>query len=165
MEVQLQMQDSKAHSYSIRTLWTGNQGEGTKTYTAYSRAHEVQGTGKSSPIVGSSDPQFRGDGTRYSPEELLVASLSACHMLWYLHLCADAQIVVTAYSDEASGAMIEADDGSGYFESVTLSPEVTIADPSRVQEANELHAKAHEYCFIANSVRFPVLCKAQIRVS
>ncbi len=92
----------KTHAYQIRTTWTGNRGAGTSDYRGYERAHEFSAPGK--PVIaGSSDPAFRGDATRYNPEELLVAALSACHMLWYLHLCAESGIVVTEYVDEARG--------------------------------------------------------------
>lgn len=148
--------NTKQHHYAVVTKWTGNLGSGTSDYRSYSRNHEIYAPGKSSPIGGSSDPKFRGDPERYNPEELLVASLSACHMLWVLHVCADAGIVVTEYSDEASGEMAESEDGSGQFTAVTLQPNMTITDPTRIAEATALHDKAHELCFIARSVNFPV---------
>jgi organic hydroperoxide reductase OsmC/OhrA len=111
---------------------------------------------KGAPIKCSSDPVFRGDGSRYNPEELLVASLSACHMLWLLHLAADANIVITEYEDNASGTMIENEDGSGEFTRVVLRPRMTITDASRIQDAIALHEKAHQVCFVARSVKFPV---------
>ena len=111
----------KRHTYSIRLNWTGNQGTGTSAYRAYSRAHEISAPGKTA-IAGSSDPMFRGDAARWNPAELLIAALSACHQLWYLHLCADAGIVVVAYCDDASSVEIEQTDGAGQFESVTLRP-------------------------------------------
>ena len=151
----------KEHIYQINLVWTGNQGTGTKTYTGYSRAHEISIEGKP-VIVGSSDPHFRGDASRYNPEELLVAALSACHMLYYLHLCADAEIVVIDYADEATGKMAETADGGGHFTEVVLKPRLQISKESDVEKAIELHHKAHELCFIANSVNFPVLMEAQI---
>ena len=99
---------------------------------------------------------FRGDSARYTPEELLVASLSTCHMLWFLHLCADAGIVVTEYEDAASGEMSENADGSGEFTLVILRPRVVITDSARIADAMALHPLAHELCFIARSVNFPV---------
>ena len=111
----------KRHTYSIRLDWTGNQGTGTSAYRAYSRAHEISAQSKTA-IAGSSDPVFRGDAARWNPAELLIAALSACHQLWYLHLCADTGIVVVAYSDDTSGVEIEQADGAGQFESVTLRP-------------------------------------------
>lgn len=146
----------KTHDFRITTAWTGNLGLGTSHYRAYSRNHEISAAGKRAPIHGSSDPAFRGEAQRYSPEELLVASLSSCHMLWVLHLCADAGIVVTDYSDNASGMLREHRDGSGEFVSVTLRPRLTITDASRVDDARALHARAHELCFIARSMKFPV---------
>lgn len=147
---------ARTHTYRTRLQWTGNRGEGTTNYRSYSRDHDITGTGKAAPILGSSDPVFRGDGARYSPEELLVASLSSCHMLWLLHLCAEDGIVVTAYTDEASGTMAEHPDGCGQFTSVTLRPRVTITDSARIAEATALHARAAQLCFIARSVNFPV---------
>lgn len=153
----------KEHIYKTSLVWTGNTGEGTKSYTGYNRAHEISAAGKS-VIAGSSDPNFRGDKSRYNPEELLVASLSACHMLWYLHLCAAAKIVVTDYKDDAAGKMIETENGGGRFAEVTLNPRVTIPSESDANSANELHHKAHELCFIANSVNFPVRVQPTISV-
>ncbi|HEV3443273.1 MAG TPA: OsmC family protein [Gemmataceae bacterium] len=145
----------KTHHYQVQMAWTGNQGEGTKTYKVYLRDHEITAAGKPA-ILGSSDPSFRGDPTRYNPEELLVASLSACHMLWYLHLCAVNGIVVTEYRDEAQGQMTENKDGSGAFVEVTLHPRVRISAESDANRARTLHDEAHRLCFIANSVNFPV---------
>ena len=145
---------AREHRYSVTVSWTGDRGTGTSGYRAYDRAHEIAAAGKS-PIAGSSDPAFRGDGTRWNPEELLVASLSACHQLWYLHLASDSGIIVTSYVDRAEGFMEESG-GGGRFTKVILHPEVTIANPERNAEARSLHRRAHELCFLANSVRFPV---------
>ena len=155
----------KIHHYQTTLRWTGNSGSGTATYKAYSRNHEHAAPGKSAPIPGSSDPHFRGDATRYNPEELLVASLSSCHMLWYLHLCAEAGIIVTAYEDSASGEMRENPDGSGEFTSVTLRPHATVTPESDTEKAHHLHHEAAKLCFIARSVRFPVLHKPAITLS
>lgn len=151
----------KMHSYQVRTTWTGNRGEGTSGYRGYGRDHEVAVSGaddaaRPQPIAGSSDPAFRGDPARWNPEQLLTASLSQCHMLWYLHLCATAGVVVTGYTDEARGSMLEAAGGGGRFTEVVLRPEVTVADPAMVERAETLHKQAHDTCFIANSVNFPV---------
>ncbi|MDQ6760812.1 MAG: OsmC family protein [Acidobacteriota bacterium] len=144
------------HSFQISTKWTGNNGPGTASYRSYRRDHEISGAAKSASIAGSSDPAFRGDASRYNPEELLIASLSACHLLWVLHLCADAGIVVIDYQDDATGAMALDSDGGGQFRRVVLRPRVTITDPARIAEAEALHARAHQLCFIARSVNFPV---------
>jgi organic hydroperoxide reductase OsmC/OhrA len=156
---------SDTHEFRITTTWQGNLGSGTSGYRAYSRNHELTGSGKAVPIPGSSDPVFRGDGTRYNPEEMLVASLSACHMLWFLHLCADAGIVVTTYSDAAVGTMRENEDGSGQFARVLLRPKTTITDASRTADAAALHDQAHHLCFIARSVNFPVEHAPEITVA
>jgi organic hydroperoxide reductase OsmC/OhrA len=145
----------KTHNYAISTVWTGNTGDGTSTHEGYARDHIVQAEGKPS-IKGSSDPAFRGDATRYNPEELLVASLSACHMLWYLHLCSVNGINVQEYKDSAIGRMEEDADGSGRFVEVVLRPNIWITPESDPDKANALHEEAHRLCFIANSVNFPV---------
>lgn len=152
----------KEHHYSIDLCWTGNLGKGTSTYGGYSRSHEIVIQGK--PMIPcSSDPTFRGDSSRYNPEELLVAALSSCHMLWYLHLCADAGIVVVEYKDRATGTMVETPDGGGRFSEVVLHPETTLQPGADVSIAERLHEKAHQLCFIANSVNFPVRCEPRAR--
>ena len=141
------------HNYSVNVIWTGNTGTGTSGYQAYKRDHEIKAAGRP-PIPGSSDPKFRGDSARYNPEELLVAALSTCHMLWYLHLCADAGVVVMSYEDQAEGTMRETADGGGRFIKVTLRPHAIVK--GSIAQAEALHQRAHELCFIANSVNFPV---------
>jgi organic hydroperoxide reductase OsmC/OhrA len=155
----------RTHRYIVTNRWTGNLGSGTSAYTAYSRNHELSGGGKSAPIPGSSDPAFRGDPSRYNPEELLVGALSTCHMLVLLHLCADAGIVVVDYSDQAEGEMVEHPDGSGEFTRATLRPKMTITDAARIPDAVALHHRVHELCFIARSVKFPVECEPTVTAS
>ncbi|MGK7947410.1 MAG: OsmC family protein [Xenococcaceae cyanobacterium] len=151
----------KEHLYRTFLQWTGNKGQGTYNYRAYDRAYEIEVEGK--PIIsGSSDPAFRGDKTKYNPEELLVASLSSCHMLWYLHLCAEIGVIVISYSDRAIGKMSEIEDGSGRFKEVLLKPEIVITADSNLEQARQSHHQAHKLCFIANSVNFPVLCQPSI---
>jgi organic hydroperoxide reductase OsmC/OhrA len=166
----------KEHHYLVSTVWTGNLGEGTQSYRGFSRDHEIRVEGKAD-IDGSSDPSFRGSANRYNPEELLVSSLSACHMLWYLHLCSVNQIVVTDYRDQAKGTMLEGDDGGGHFKEVVLNPTITLkagggvegggagggaaakdgaAAAAMMEKAKALHEEANKLCFIARSVNFPV---------
>ncbi|MEO6231299.1 MAG: OsmC family protein [Ferruginibacter sp.] len=145
----------KTHRYKTSVEWTGNTGTGTSGYRSYTRSHTIL-AGDKKPIEGSSDPSFLGDSKKYSPEDLFVASVSSCHMLWYLHLCSDAGIVVTSYLDEASGTMIETNNGGGRFTEITLHPNVTVAEQSMVANAKSLHARANELCFIANSCNFPI---------
>jgi len=145
----------KEHHYKSTINWVGNQGAGTIDYKSYSRNHEISVTNKLL-IPASSDPSFRGDAARYNPEELLLASLSSCHLLWYLHLCSVNGVVVIAYTDQAMGTMQEAADGSGHFTEVTLHPAVVVANADMVTKANALHEDAHRMCFIANSCNFPV---------
>src|SRR5262245_50068619 len=152
----------KTHSYRAKIEWTGNTGSGTSDYRAYQRAHEITVEGK--PVIAcSSDPLFRGDASRYNPEELLVASISACHMLWYLHLCADSKIIVTNYVDHAEGTMIETQEGGGRFTEVTLKPQVVVRVGANLDLAQALHEKAHHLCFIANSVNFHVRCEGIVK--
>jgi organic hydroperoxide reductase OsmC/OhrA len=145
----------KTHTYETHVLWNAAGGEGTANYRSYRRDHAISAEGKP-PIPASSDPAFRGDASRYNPEELLVASISACHMLWYLHLCAVSGIVVIEYRDAATGVMEETADGSGRFTHVRLNPAVEITADSDPGKAQALHEKAHEMCFIARSLNFPV---------
>jgi organic hydroperoxide reductase OsmC/OhrA len=146
----------KTHEYTATLRWTGNRGSGTSDYRAYSRDHEITAPSKAMALPGSSDRHFRGDPARYNPEELLLAALSACHLLSYLHLCADNSVVVTAYEDNATGTMRENPDGSGQFTEVLLRPRVTIVAESDAAKAQALHEEAGKLCFIARSVNFPV---------
>lgn len=146
---------AKQHHYQTRLVWTGNKGEGTKNYTGYSRNYTISIQHKPD-IYGSSDPSFRGDAMRYNPEELLLASLSSCHMLWFLHLCSAAGVVITAYEDQATGTMHENADGSGYFTQVTLHPLILINGDIDKAQLQLLHEEANRKCFIANSCNFPV---------
>ena len=143
------------HNYSLTVKWTGNKGTGTSNYKEFERSHIVIVENKVD-ILGSADPAFRGDKTKHNPEELFLASISSCHMLWYLHLCAVAGIVVTDYMDTATGIMMETSNGGGKFTEATLNPRVTITDMLMTEKANELHKKANELCFVANSLNFPV---------
>jgi organic hydroperoxide reductase OsmC/OhrA len=146
------------HHYKLHLDWIGNRGAGTADYRAYGREHRLSARGKGD-ISGSSDPAFRGDAGAWNPEELLVASISACHQLWYLHLAAEAGIIVTGYSDDPEGVMAMDADGGGHFTAVTLHPRVTLADEARRAEGDALHERAHDLCFIARSVNFPVTCE------
>ena len=152
------------HEYSVRLEWTGNLGTGTSGYRDYSRDHDVRGATADLPVIrGSADPAFRGDARRWNPEQLLIASLSQCHMLWYLHVAADAGVTVTGYSDTPTGIMAEHPGGAGEFTSVTLHPAVTIAPGNDPESAAMLHDRAAKYCFIARSVSFPVHHEVIIR--
>lgn len=146
---------ARTHDFVARVVWTGNTGQGTADYRAYARDHEVHIDGK--PVLaGSADPAFRGDATRHNPEDLLLASISACHMLWFLHLASDAGLIVTTYEDAAEATMQMNPDGSGEFTSATLRPLVTAQGGTDPAQLEELHHKAHSLCFIARSLNFPV---------
>ncbi|TDE90424.1 OsmC family peroxiredoxin [Occultella glacieicola] len=143
------------HTYTVNVDWTGAGEHGTETYTSYARDHLVRIGGKP-PLPGSADAAFRGDASRYSPEELFVASLSQCHMLWFLHRAAMAGVVVVAYTDRATGTMRVETAGAGQFTEVVLHPGVTVAEPVSEAQIAALHQQAHDHCFIARSVNFPV---------
>jgi organic hydroperoxide reductase OsmC/OhrA len=145
----------RRHAYEVDVEWTGNRGEGTTGYRAYGRDNLVRAAGKPD-LAGSADRTFHGDRDRWNPEELLVAALSQCHMLSFLHVCVNHGVVVTGYRDAATGEMTETGDGGGRFTRVDLHPVVELADESQRALADSLHEEAHRLCFIANSVRFPV---------
>jgi organic hydroperoxide reductase OsmC/OhrA len=146
----------KEHRYNATTVWSG----ATTDYKDYARDHEIRVPGKPA-IPASADPAFLGTGERVNPEDMLVAALSSCHMLWYLHLCAVKGVVVTHYEDSAEGVMVE-ERGNGRFTQVTLRPVVAITAESDAALAKSLHERAHHECFIANSVNFPVKCEPTI---
>lgn len=150
------------HHYRVDVEWTGNLGSGTDGYRSYSRDHVIRIDGKPA-IAGSSDPTFRGDAARHNPEDMLMAALSTCHMLSYLHMATVAGVVVTAYADAAEGTMATEGDG-GRFTEVVLHPTVTISAASDPAKAEAAHETAHHACFIANSVNFPVRCEPRIVV-
>ncbi|QYC42756.1 OsmC-like protein [Nonomuraea coxensis DSM 45129] len=154
---------TRNHTYATVVTWTGDKGSGTTGYRDYARDHELSADGPAT-ILGSSDPAFRGDPSRWNPEQLLVGSLSQCHMLWYLHLCSVNGVVVTAYVDRATGTMAAGAEG-GRFTEVVLRPEVTVAAPEMAVKAAALHADAHKACFIAASVNFPVRHEPEVRAA
>lgn len=151
----------RMHNFAARTTWVGAGATGTSGYRAYTRDYLIEGDSK--PVLaGSSDAAFRGDRTRWNPEELFVAALSACHMLTYLHLCADAGIVVRAYEDAAEGAMTLTSEGQGRMTRVHLHPRVGVDAGTDVKLARRLHREAHARCFLASSVAIPVTCEPKI---
>ncbi|OMH25541.1 OsmC family protein [Motiliproteus sp. MSK22-1] len=152
------------HHYKSLLTWTGNKGSGTQNYKRYDRSYDIRIEGKPT-LSGSSDPAFRGDSTRHNPEDMLLASISSCHMLWYLHLCSVNKIVVTTYEDPAVATMTMNADGSGQFSSATLNPQVTVSTQSDSQKAYELHHEANKMCFIARSMNFPINHKPTIKVA
>jgi organic hydroperoxide reductase OsmC/OhrA len=145
----------KQPHFQTKLNWTGNKGSGTMDYRTYDRNFIVSIENKED-ILGSSDAQFLGDPHKHSPEDMLVASVSSCHMLWYLHLASEQGIVVLEYSDKAVGTMAEHTDGSGKFTEIVLHPTVVISDEHLIDKANALHSEANKMCFIANSCNFPV---------
>ena len=153
----------KLHQYALTVEWTGNTGKGTTDYRSYERSHLISIDHKLT-IEGSSDAAFRGDKTKHTPEDLFVASISACHMLWYLHLCAEAGVTVTKYIDQATATMTEIPGGAGQFTEVILHPQVSVTDSSMIAIAEEQHPRANAMCFIARSLNFPVKHEATIFV-
>ncbi|WP_029151022.1 OsmC family protein [Microbacterium indicum] len=152
-----------SHSYALTTTWTGDRGTGTSGYRDYARDVTVAATGKPD-VLGSADVPFRGDGTRWNPEEQLLAALSQCHLLSYLHACTLRGAIVRSYVDDAEGSMVTEGNG-GRFERVVLRPRIEVADQAMVQDAVDAHHEAHEWCFIANSVNFPVEIEPVVTVA
>ncbi len=153
---------AKEHQYRLTTEWTGNTGNGTSNYRAYERSLTVMAENKAD-ILCTSDTAFNSDKTKHNPEELLLASISSCHLLWYLHLCSQAGVVVHEYKDKATAIMLETADGGGHFTEVTLYPCITISDGSMTDKAMELHKEANKLCYIANSCNFPIHHKPTIK--
>ena len=147
------------HSYSAKIVWTGNIDNGTKSYQSYERSHTIHIKHKVD-LLCSSDPAFRGEAHKHNPEDLLLSSVASCHMLWYLHLCAEAGVIVLDYEDEAIGTMEIESNGSGRFTDICLHPRVIVADKNMEDTALTLHKKANELCFIANSLNFKIKHKA-----
>jgi organic hydroperoxide reductase OsmC/OhrA len=152
------------HNYKITTEWTGNKGDGNKNVRTYDRSHTVSIQGKPELFL-TTDNAAVGDKSKLNPEDLLVSAISSCHMLSYLYACAMEGIVITSYIDHATGIMIENSSGGGNFKEVTLNPICYVADESMVAKAIELHHKAHEICYIANSVNFEVMCNPTCKVA
>jgi len=152
------------HRYALHSRWTGNRGGGTSGYGDYDRAVTLSVDGKPD-LAASSDRPFRGDPAKWNPEDLLLAALSECHLLSYLHACVQAGVVVVSYEDDATGLMTEDGRGGGAFTEVVLHPRVEVADASMIAAAEAAHAQAHDWCFIANSVNFPVRHDAVVTVS
>lgn len=151
------------HNYKLTAVWTGNKGEGTKNVRAYDRSHTVSIDGKPELLLTTDNPAV-GDKSKLNPEDLLVSAISSCHMLSYLYVCALEGIVITSYLDNASGTMLEEANGGGSFKEIILNPIIHVADESMVEKAIELHHKAHEICYIANSVNFDVKCNPTCKV-
>lgn len=152
------------HHYRVTSEWTGDRGPGTTGYRDYDRLVTLSSEGKPD-LAASADGPFRGDRSRWNPEDLLVAALSECHLLSYLHACVTAGVVVTGYRDEATGRMMQDGGNGGSFTEVVLHPAVTVADAGMVDAAVVAHGPAHEWCFIANSVNFPVRVEPTVTVS
>ena len=149
------MPEPKHHPYTSRIVWTGNRGDGTRTYRGYDRTWEIRTDGK--PVIAcSNDPLLGGDPALPNPEDLLVSSLAACHMLWYLHLASEAGIVVTSYEDAPVGLGETAPNGAGRFLGVTLRPTIHVRRGADLERARAIHHEIGAYCFIARSVNFPV---------
>ncbi len=151
------------HHYETTIEWRGNRGTGTSGYREYGRELLLTAEGKH-PVEGSADRTFHGNADRWNPEELLVAALSQCHMLSYLHVAVLHGILVTAYTDTAFGTMEQTPDGGGHFTSVVLRPVVTVASADMAEAALRAHHEASQKCFIANSVNFAVTHEPQIVV-
>lgn len=151
------------HEFVSRVKWTGNRGTGTSAYRAYDRTWDLCVEGK--PVMQcSNDPALGGDPSKYNPEDLLISALSACHMLWYLHLCSQAKVTVVAYQDNPVGIGEGDASGKGRFLEAVLKPQITITADSDPEKARAIHDEIHNYCFIARSVNFPVRHEVEILI-
>jgi organic hydroperoxide reductase OsmC/OhrA len=146
---------AKDHDFTARIRWTGNRGDGTRTYRGYDRTWNIETEGKA-PVECSNDPMLGGDPAKHNPEDLLIASLASCHMLWYLHLASTAKITVQSYVDDPVGHGESEPDGTGRFLAATLRPRIEVPKGTDLEKAEALHREVHKYCFIARSVNFPV---------
>jgi organic hydroperoxide reductase OsmC/OhrA len=154
---------TKEHQYKLTTVWTGNTGNGTSSYRTYERSLTVKAQNKVD-IFCTSDTAFNSDKMKHNPEELLLASISSCHLLWYLHLCSQAGVIINEYTDNAIAIMLETADGGVKFTEVTLYPSIIVSDQSMIEKAMELHKDANKLCYIANSCNFPIHHKPTIKV-
>ncbi|MEP7196102.1 MAG: OsmC family protein [Saprospiraceae bacterium] len=149
---------TQEHHYKVKTVWTGNRGTGTNSLKSYDRSHTSSIDGKPDLQLTTDNPAV-GDKSKLNPEDLLVTAIASCHMLSYLYVCAIEGVIVLEYIDNATGVMLDLGEKGGHFKSVTLNPRVTVADSSMISKANELHHKAREICYIANSVNFEARCE------
>jgi organic hydroperoxide reductase OsmC/OhrA len=122
------------------------------TYDTYNRAHEIAFKDGAVVLAASSAPDFKGDDALVNPEEAFVASLSSCHMLTFLAICARKRLTVETYDDDAVGFLDRGPSGKLWMGRAVLRPCVRFAGPVDEATLAELHHKSHENCFIANSV-------------
>lgn len=152
---------AKTHDYTVKIEWTGNRGTGTSAYRAYDRNWDLATPGK--PLMHcSNDPLLGGNHEKHNPEDMLIAALSSCHMLWYLHLCSEAGVIVTSYQDNPIAVGEVEPSGKGRFLSATLKPRIEITAESDPVKAAQLHDEIHQVCFVARSVNFPVTYEPEI---
>lgn len=151
------------HTYDVTITWTGNRGAGTTGIRDYDRDHDIAADGPPT-IAGTADPGFLGDPGRWNPEQLFTASIAQCHMLWYLGICARSGVVVHEYTDDSIGTMVSEPGNKARFSAVVLRPRIVVGAEDQVEKAVALHDKAHEMCFIAQSVNFPVTVEPQVSV-
>lgn len=159
MAEQRRPRQSREHEYASRIIWTGNTGEGNRTYRGYMRTWDLSAPGKPT-VACSNDPLLGGDASKYNPEDMLLSALSACHMLWYLHLASDAGVVVHGYQDDPVGIGETSPDGAGRFIRAVLRPTIELEEGCDTARADRIHDEIHKFCFIARSVSFPISCEA-----
>jgi organic hydroperoxide reductase OsmC/OhrA len=150
-------------TYTARIAW---EDDGAFPSGRYSRAHEISFDGGAA-VRGSSSPHVVplpfSDPAGVDPEEALVASASACHMLWFLHLAQEAGLHVTSYVDQAEGVMGRVDRGKVAMTRITLRPRIRFAGGAPASEqVDNLHHEAHERCFIANSLKTEIVIDAPV---
>ena len=149
------------HLFKAELNWISKKEESVLKF--YNKTHQIKIEGK--PILEvSAAKAFKGDPSLYNPEDLLLSSLVSCHMMSYLYVCSQNGIEVLEYSDNAEATLEVSPDGSGRFVEVKLYPKVKISNPDQIEFALELHKKANQLCFIANSCNFPVFHEASCEV-
>ena len=152
------------HLFKAQINWTSSENQEPSKRKFYSKSHQIKIEGK--PVLNvSAAKAFKGDPELYNPEDLLLSSLVSCHMMSYLYVCSQNGIEVLEYSDNAEATLEVSPDGSGRFVEVRLKPNVKIANADKMDLAIELHTKANQLCFIANSCNFPVLHEASCEFS
>ena len=151
------------HLFKASINWTSSQNQQQSEKKFYSKSHKIKLEGKPILIV-SAAKAFKGNPELYNPEDLLLSSLVSCHMMSYLYVCSQNGIEVLEYSDNAEATLEVSPDGSGRFVEVTLNPKITISNSNQIQQALDLHQKANQLCFIANSCNFPVLHNASCEI-
>lgn len=146
---------SNRHTFEAHLSWTKPDEASSNRKRIYGKTHLMQINGKQDLTI-SAAKAFKGDPALHNPEDQLLSSIMSCHMMSFLYVCSQHNMEVFSYKDKATAILETYEDGSGKIVSVSLFPQVIIADHNQIELANALHVKANKLCFIANSCNFPV---------